>query len=238
MTEVEYPGHELGAFAHASNWKAYFRTLLAPWLRGRVLEVGAGIGATTQALFSERVSEWVCLEPDPSFVVRLNSMKDNGTLPPLVEVHAGVTQDLPGDRFFDTILYIDVLEHIADDAAELRSSTAHLAPGGAIIVLSPAWPWLFSEFDKAVGHRRRYTRASLRAAVPRELTVHRLFFADSIGLAFSVVNRLFLRQSLPTTGQVRFWDRTAVPLSRMLDPLIGRSLGRSIIAILQKPVPS
>jgi SAM-dependent methyltransferase len=234
MTEVAYGGQELDAFAHATNWKKYFRHLLEPYLRGKVLEVGAGIGATTLALWHSGVDEWVCLEPDSSFVARLDVMKREGLLPPVVKVVAGLTQDLPAERSFDTILYIDVLEHIADDAAELRSAAQHLAPGGAIVVLSPAWPWLFSEFDRAIGHHRRYTRSSLRAAVPPELRIERLFFADVVGLAFSVGNRLLLRQSLPTEKQVKFWDRTAIPLSRVVDPLIARSIGRSIIGILRR----
>lgn len=234
MTEIQYPGQELDAFAHASNWKAYFRQLLAPYLRDRVLEVGAGIGATTRALWHDRVSEWVCLEPDPAFVARLNDMKRDGQLPSSVDVVAGLTQDLAANRQFDAILYIDVLEHIDDDAGELRSAAKHLAPGGAILVLSPAWPWLFSEFDRAVGHRRRYTRSSLKAAVPPQLEIERLFFADVVGLAFSVANRLMLRQSLPTESQVKFWDRTAIPISRLLDPLLGRAVGRSIIAVLRR----
>lgn len=235
MTEIAYPGQELDTFANAKNWKAYFRSLLHPYLRGRVLEVGAGIGATTRALWDERVSEWVLLEPDRSFSTRLMDAKRDGSLPARVEINAGSVQDLPEGRLFDTILYIDVLEHIADHAGELRASEKHLAPGGVIVVLSPAWPWLFSEFDRAVGHQRRYTKASLRAVVPPQLRIERLFYADAVGLMFSTANRLLLRQDLPTPAQVKFWDRTAIPVSRLIDPILMRGLGRSIIAVLRKP---
>lgn len=69
---------------------------------------------------------------------------------------------LPRDSRFDTILYIDVLEHIADDRAELVEAARRLNPGGYLVVLSPAHQWLFTAFDAAIGHVRRYTAKSLR----------------------------------------------------------------------------
>jgi hypothetical protein len=132
-------------------------------------------------------------------------------------------------------LYIDVLEHIEDDREELRRASELLTRGGAVIVLSPAFPSLFSEFDRSVGHYRRYTRRSLAAVFPSTLRCRRLFYLDSVGFMASAANRVMLRQSLPTIRQFGMWDRTMIPVSRVVDPALGSLFGRSVVAIYERP---
>ncbi len=232
MTE-SYIGNELELFAHAQNWKRYFGSVIAP-LGARVLEVGAGLGSTTAALCNGAQTEWWCLEPDRSLLAEVEARIQSGALPACCRACPGTLSDLPADARFDSILYIDVLEHIADDRAELARAARHLAPGGRLVVLSPAYPFLYSPFDRAIGHYRRYTRASLGALTPPGCRQTRLFYLDSVGLLTSLANRLFLRQSLPTQAQILFWDRRLVPLSRRLDPLLGFRAGRSVIGIWER----
>jgi hypothetical protein len=111
---------------------------------------------------------------------------------------------------------------------------AHLTSKGKIIVLSPAHPGLFTEFDRALGHYRRYTRRTLRACTPEGASLIGLFALDSFGLLATVANKLLLHQSMPTAKQLAFWDNCLVPVSRWTDPLIAFSLGKSLIAIWQK----
>jgi len=229
VSEFEYVGDELDLFATASNWKSYFASLLRPQIRGRVLEVGAGIGATTEALWSESVDSWLCLEPDAQLARQLlERIRRWGNA--RVECRVSTVTQLDPEERFDSILYIDVLEHIEDDRLELERASRHLASGGNLVVLSPAFPSLYSPFDAALGHVRRYTTTSLAAAFPPHLRRERLFYADSVGALASLANRLLLRQSLPGPAQIRTWDRAMIPLSRLLDPLIGRRFGRSVIA--------
>ena len=87
----------------------------------------------------------------------------DGRLPPACEIRCGTTGDLAPDEMFDTALYIDVLEHIEDDTAEVARVCRHLAPGGHLIVLVPAHQALYTPFDAAIGHFRRYTMRQLLA---------------------------------------------------------------------------
>ncbi|HAE59314.1 MAG TPA: methyltransferase type 12 [Anaerolineae bacterium] len=222
-----YIGSELEIFAHAQRWKAYYKSLIAPFFGQRVLEVGAGLGATTAALCDGTQDEWICLEPDPDLLAQLQSR----SLPGCCRPQLGFVATLAPDSRFDSILYIDVLEHIEDDRAELQRASYHLAPGGKLIVLSPAYPFLFSPFDESIGHYRRYTRATLSALTPPGCHLTLLRYLDSVGLLTSLANRLFLRQSLPTHAQILFWDRRLVPFSRLLDRLVGFHFGRSVVAI-------
>jgi SAM-dependent methyltransferase len=233
MTEesaFRYVGEELDLFSAARCWKAYVAAQIRPFLGAEVLEVGAGIGATTRELCGASQSRWVALEPDASLSGRAAVALKSGALPPVVQVLTGTLEAVEPDQLFDTILYIDVLEHVEDDAGETRRAATHLRAGGFLVVLSPAHQWLFSPFDRAIGHFRRYTARSLKAAAPSHLAVARLRYLDSIGLVASAGNRAFLRQTMPTARQLQLWDRVMVPLSRIADPLLGFSVGKSILA--------
>jgi hypothetical protein len=109
-----------------------------------------------------------------------------------------------------------------------------LRPGGRVLVLSPAHQWLFSEFDRAIGHFRRYTRGALRAITPAGATVERLIYLDSVGLLASLGNRLLLKKSMPTARQIGIWDGMMVPLSRALDLVLLHSVGKSVLAVWKK----
>lgn len=233
MSSVQYPGTELDVFAHARNWKAYLRELMSPWLRGHVLEVGAGIGGTTSAFRDNAQESWTALEPDGSLAERLRARVFDARLP--VDVRVGSLASLPENRRFDCILYIDVLEHIEDDAGELRLAGQRLAPSGAIVVLSPAHQALYSPFDAAIGHHRRYSRRQLTAITPETLRLVHTQYIDTVGLLLSAGNRLVLKSAAPSLAQVVFWDRRCIPLSRRLDRLLGGRVGKSVLAVWRTP---
>jgi hypothetical protein len=199
-----------------------------------VLEVGAGLGATTRLLCTGRQRRWLCLEPDPQLADGLADEIRAGTLPDCCEPRTGTLADLGPEELFDALVYIDVLEHIADDAAEVAAAADHLRAGGKLIVLSPAHQWLFTPFDRAIGHYRRYSKRSLRAAAPSALACRKLVYLDSVGLLASLGNRLFLRSDMPSARQLWVWDRLMVPVSRVVDPLFGGAVGKSVLGIWQK----
>jgi SAM-dependent methyltransferase len=229
-----YEGKELELFAQARNWKTYWSDKIRPHLGKSVLEVGAGLGANTPYLLGPGQESCLCLEPDAALTAQIPATLADEARRGIVKTRTGTLRDLSADESFDTILYIDVLEHIEDDLGEMRAALAHVAPKGKIIVLSPAHPWLFTEFDRALGHYRRYTRQSLRGCTPVGATLIEIYALDSFGLMASVANKLLLHQSIPSSKQIAFWDRCLVSISRWTDPLIGFSLGKSLIAVWQK----
>ena len=234
-TVIDYVGDELTLFASATNWKAYLRSALRGYIAGDVAEVGAGLGATSKALADiEGVTRWTCIEPDPAMAQRLAVEMTATACAHPVDCHAGTLSDLPDEQSFDTILYIDVLEHIDDDRAEIGRAFARLRPGGRIIVLCPAWQFLYSPFDKAIGHFRRHTKSSLRRVPAEGMTEIAAFYLDSVGMLASLLNKAVLRQTMPTPSQVRLWDRAMVPLSRLVDPIVLRTFGKSVVLVWRK----
>lgn len=228
--EIAYVGDELELFAAATNWKTYWAAKVRPYLGNRILDVGAGIGATVQLLNVDPTKQWLALEPDPRLVARMREQ----ALPANCEVRVGTLTSLAQSETFDTVLYIDVLEHIEDDRAEMARAAKHVRPGGCIVVLAPAHQMLFTPFDRAIGHFRRYGGASMRAVTPPGMRLERLLQLDSVGISASLANKLILKSVSPQPSQIAFWDRVMVPLSKLVDPLIGYSLGKTIIGIWRK----
>jgi len=233
VTVQDYIGQELAIFAHALRWKAYYASLLKPYIGPRVVEVGTGIGATTPFLCDGGQETWICLEPDPDLERSLAGLVAEGKLPACCQALLGTVADLGPERF-DTLIYIDVLEHIQDDVAEFCMAAERLEPGGRLIVLSPAHQSLYSPFDQAIGHYRRYDRGMLGALTPGNCRLEKCLYLDSAGLLVSLGNRMLLRQSMPTLKQILFWDRRVIPISKVLDRLTGFRLGKSILAIWKR----
>ena len=145
----------------------------------------------------------------------------------------GTLDTLDASQTFDCLLYIDVLEHIADDAGEVRRAAGRLEPGGSLVILCPAHQFLFSDFDHAIGHYRRYN-AAMMAALARDAPVG----ADLLSRQ---------RRNPPVDLEPPApWQSNAlqvadsclgprfIPISRVLDPLFGYRLGKAVIGIWTK----
>jgi SAM-dependent methyltransferase len=236
VPELNYVGGELELFAHAERWKAYLASTFRSHVRGDVAEVGAGLGAFTKLFLSAHTRSWSCIEPDPELLDTLRVALAPSISAGRVRCIGGTLDDVESSTRFDCMLYIDVLEHIFDDRAELARAAQHLAPGGSLVVMSPAHEFLFSAFDQAIGHHRRYDIDSLSRVAPSELLCESIHYLDAVGMLASLANRFLLKQSQPTRAQIQLWDRRMVPLSRRLDPLLGHRLGKSILGIWRKPV--
>lgn len=223
---MDYIGDELDLFKRAKKWKSYWTSKVARFIKGRTLEVGAGLGGNIEYL-SDLPEHYTALEPDKEMAKTLETQFPN------ISVFSGTISDLPVGQTYDTILYIDVLEHIDDDKSEFDLAINRLAPGGHLIVLCPAHQYLFSAFDKAVGHFRRHTKSSFKALTDdfKEIERKKLIYLDSVGMLASLTNKWFLKSPMPTQKQVDFWDSTIVPISKLVDILTFNMIGKTVIGV-------
>lgn len=232
--EFEYVGNELELFSRAKNWKSYFRSSLRRYLTGDVLEVGAGLGGTTTVFQNEAYATWTCLEPDQTLLEQLKQKLSIVSRPDRYLYQHGTLSNLGPGLHYDTIIYIDVLEHIEHDRDEVALAAARLKPGGRLIILSPAFQFLYTPFDQRIGHFRRYTLGMLNTLTPAACQVEQGYYLDSVGMLASLGNRLLLKASMPKVRQIAFWDKVLVRCSRVMDWIVLHSFGRSVIIVWQK----
>jgi hypothetical protein len=234
---THYIGNELDLFKYATHWKRYWGKKAAPFIRGHVIEVGAGLGGTTSHLATTdaKFDKWVCLEPDPALGGLISQNLDPKVNPlDKIDIEYSYLSNYQTDVKPDTILYIDVIEHIQNDRLELLEAAARLTSGGHLIVLVPAHNFLFSNFDKAIGHYRRYNKRMLKEVLPPDLKLEKLYYLDSVGLFASLANKLLLKSGSPTIGQIKFWNKWMIPVSTLVDKLLFYSFGKSLLLIATK----
>ena len=230
-----YSGKELDLFAHALNWKDYWSKTIEPFIGENILEVGAGIGTNTNFLLdlNDHIGKWVCLEPDRLLAEKIESNIDVDHRAK-VKVFNKSLDDFESNEKFDTVLYIDVLEHIRNDKKEIEHVKRYLKSDGYLIILVPAHNFLFSEFDQSIGHFRRYNKKMIKEVINNTLEEEKLIYLDTVGMATSIANKTFLRQPYPTLKQIKFWDKVMVNASKWIDPLLGHQVGRSLLGVWRK----
>jgi cyclopropane fatty-acyl-phospholipid synthase-like methyltransferase len=230
-----YVGDELELFQHAQNWKQYFACKLSGYLGENVLEVGAGNGATTEVLISGSIKKWLCLEPDSGLASLIHERISQDPKFKSVRVQQSTLEELHDEQLYDSILYLDVLEHIEDDEREVNLAYNKLRSGGRLIILAPAHRHLYSQFDSAIGHYRRYSKAQLSALIKRKgFEVEKSMYLDSLGYFLSLGNRIIAKQSRPSIKQIKFWDKFVVPLSKLVDMALWHRAGRSVLTVGKK----
>jgi hypothetical protein len=217
---------EFAALREARNYRRALRCSFGPYLRGQVLEIGAGIGQMTREFQSlTGLTRVVAVEPELKFVERLRA-----ALPDHSVVH-GIARDVQPQTGWDGIVSINVLEHIEDDRSELAQYRQLLAANrGHLCLFVPARPELYAPLDRDFGHFRRYTRPELRAKLAQAgFKVEWLRYYNLPGYFAWWFSFRLLGQRKFGAASVRFYDRVIFPLafwceSRLCAPPFGQSL--------------
>ena len=232
-----YVSTELQALAEAKNYYRWVIRQFAPFIGKRVIEVGAGIGTFAGSLLNHvAVSELVLVEPSANLLPLLQRRfaKD-----PRVKIVPGYFQPIAIPPGIDSIVLVNVLEHIAEDQAFLEDARAALIPGGTLLLLVPALPWLFGSLDQAFGHYRRYTKTALanKLHVVGFDIIH-LAYVNLLGIAgWFLTGKVFGRTTLKS-GYVRWYDRWVIPWLSRLEGRWEPPCGQSLIVIARKCDPA
>lgn len=215
----------------ASNYHRWIVDEIAPYLGETVAEVGAGIGSVSELLLQKPIGHLSAFEPSANMYPRLAERLRGESRATTVNGFFGAGQAGEG---FHSVAYINVLEHIEDERAELAHALAALRPGGHLLVFVPALAWLYSDFDRRVGHFRRYTKPQLERIVTQagfDLVGARYF--DMAGIAPWYVNFVLLRRPMGG-GSVSLYDRLVVPPMRLIESIAKPPLGKNVLLIARK----
>ena len=227
-----YAGGELPLFLEAHRFHQYYVDLFGECIVGNVLEVGGGQGAITRHLLECKPQRLTVCEPDADFAAILRDRFGE-----VAEIVPGRLDDVPAEAgSFDAIVYVDVLEHIGDDQDEVRRAALRLKLDGTLVIGGPAHSWLYSPFDAAIGHWRRYDRQSIEALVRASglLRLERFKYFDSVGMVLSFGNRYLARRSMPSRKQIQFWNNVILPMSRGMDCVLRHRFGKSFVAVARR----
>ncbi|MFO0629266.1 MAG: methyltransferase domain-containing protein [Polyangiales bacterium] len=229
---AHYEGQDLEALSGLVRYQSWILRWIRPHLRGRVLEVGAGVGAIADH-YVDLVGEAVLLEPAANLATRLRARFADRAH---VSVHEGTLDTLDrADGSLDAAVLVNVLEHIPDDLGALRRLHALVRPGGALAIMVPAMSAIYGSLDALVGHVRRYERAQLREVVTAAgFRVETLRWLDAAGVIPWLVFGRVLRQRRFNPAVARLYDRVAVPVSRAIEERVEPPWGKNLICIARR----
>lgn len=214
--------------AAAPRYNRWLIERVQPWVGRRVLEIGAGVG-TMSAFLVDR-ERLILSDTDPHYIELLRARFQGQRHVEVVPLRLPATNAALQAERLDTIICLNVLEHVREDERSLESMFQLLAPGGRLVLLVPSLPAIYGSLDKALGHFRRYTPPELRrkyaAAGFRMRHLEYFNLAGVPGWWFT--GRVLKRELIPT-GSLRWYD-ALVPLFR-LERFLPWRVGQSLIAV-------
>ena len=225
----------LERMAAAPRYNRWMFDRLRPWVGRRVLEIGAGIGNMSAFLVDQpRVERVVLTDTEPYYLGRLRERFAGRPDVSVTELRLpAVSAGLVAERL-DTVVCLNVLEHIASDRASLRAMHDLLVPGGRLVLLVPSLRALYGTLDEALGHFRRYVPAELSEKVRAAgFRLRHLEYFNLAGVPGWWIAGRVLRRRLIPTGALR-WYEALVPVFR-LERLLPWRIGQSLIAIGEVP---
>jgi SAM-dependent methyltransferase len=230
-----YFAEDLEAMSYAANYRSWIIDEFRPFLGKHVVEVGGGTGDFSHLLLhAARISRLVIFEPSINTYTTLQQRFQNIHD---VEIFNCVFEEKYEryKTFFDTVLYVNVLEHIENEEKELSLARASLKSNGHLLVFVPALNFLFSDLDSKLGHFRRYNKKALANLVKRSgFEIVSLKYLDSLGIIPWWFVFVLLKRTL-TGGKVSLYDKVVVPTLRKVEGIVAPPIGKNLLLIARKP---
>ena len=235
---LQYGTDTLEVISAADNFNRWMYQTIKPYCNGDILEVGSGIGNISQ-FFIKEGSEITLSDFDHSYHKRLHERF--GEYPNMKGIyHIDLTVKNPEEEYtslinkFDTVFALNVVEHIEDHQQALLNAHKFLRKEGHVVILVPAFNQLYNDFDKQLGHYRRYTKKSLQDLLRTTgfEIVHTQYF-NSIGTLGWFMSGSILRKKMIPQGQMKLYN-TLVPLWKVIDTITNPFIGLSVICVGKK----
>jgi phospholipid N-methyltransferase len=227
MKKIHYDGFELEHFDSASNFRKYQVSLISKYIKGNFAEIGAGKGGLVP-FYQKILNSITLVEPEKKFFKILKKKFTNKKI--IIKNHS--INKLKNN--YDTIIYYDVLEHIKKDLEEVKIASNKLKKNGYLIISVPAYQAFYSEFDKSVGHHKRYNKKDfIKIETKTKLKIEKLAYYDSVGFLFLVLNKIFLLKQTNLKKKIFLWN-LLIPISKLIDFLTFNSFGKSLVCVFRK----
>jgi len=230
--EDESGSQILGRLQRAPRFTRWMADVIRPYVGEAVLEIGAGTGNLTLQLVP-RTLYWAS-DINPHYIDYLDTLTQSRPYLRVGFTDGERAQSYPADQKFDTVICLNVVEHLADDLAALQNIRRALVPGGRAIILVPCGPWLYGTLDQVLGHYRRYTREQLAAVAGRAgFCIEKLFSFNRVGVLAWWLNGRVLRRTTFGLSQIKMLN-LLTPIFRIVDSWLPVP-PLSLIAVLGNP---
>lgn len=227
-------GHQtLEVIAKANKFNSWMYETIRPYCHGSVLEIGSGIGNISQ--FFIRDGYFITLsDPNEVYLDQLKKKYTGINILSMDLVCGNFNKDHNNlFQVFDTVVFLNVLEHIHNDELAVENCSYFLKPGGSLVVLVPAYSFLYSRIDKELGHYRRYTAKKLGALISKKnFSVKKVFYFNALGIVAWMFGKVFGFRLIPPENMKLF--NRLVPFAKFIDKIFFRKIGLSVILIAQK----
>jgi SAM-dependent methyltransferase len=229
-----YKGHDLEVLADLPNYYNWIIEKFRPWLNGRIVEIGSGIGTISKLIFDD-ADQLALVEPSSHLTDYLPS---SITQSKKVSIYnQTLEQRLPQmtNQSCDTIIMVNVLEHIEDDDAAIKALYRVLKPGGHLLLFVPALQYLYSALDREHGHFRRYHLAPLECklnACGFKIEDSRYFDIAGV-LPWWLINTLGKKIDF-NPAMAKFYDRYCIPVTKFFERFISPPFGKNIMIVAER----
>lgn len=232
MTANSYTTEDLLVMREAKNYTNWIIDKMNPYLGSRILEVGAGIGNYTGHLKRKAVKMYA-IDIDP---IGCNMLKQTYPDLDVMLVNASNRKKMMqyADKGIDTVVCLNVLEHIDNDIETLENFYHVLIPGGRAIVLVPALPKIYGTIDEKLMHKRRYTRSEVIEKMKYAgFIIEESHYMNSPAVFGWYLNNKVFKKTKQSQMQVKIYD-FLIPLIREIEHLIKPKVGLSVFAVGKK----
>jgi hypothetical protein len=226
---INYAGWELKYFDKALNFRRYQFSLIKEYICGEVAEVGPGNGVNLK-IYQSHAKKIHLFEPSKIFIKKLKKYKNKNKKIKIVNSVFKKSKNK-----YNTIIYLDVLEHIKNDSKEIFNAYSSLKKNGYLIINVPAFQHLYSRFDKDLMHFKRYAKKDFKKILySLKIYNYEMIYFDCLGYFFSLLSKFFIKNYKKKFGsKILMWNKL-MPLSIFFDRLFLNFFGKSLIIFIKK----
>ena len=231
--ERKYFGKDLEAMSFAQNYHKWILDEFIPYIGDHVAEVGAGMGNFSDFLLDADIKHLVAFEPSDNMFFYLEKKFANNSKVDTINAFFEEKSYRYEDAF-DSVCYVNVLEHIEDDAKTLSHAYTALHHKGHVLIFVPALSFLYSNLDKKVGHYRRYSKRELIEVVTSAgFSVKKVKYFDMAGIIPWYIAFVLLKQTT-TQSNVSMYDKLVVPIMKRVERVITPMIGKNLVLVGKK----
>lgn len=229
-----YSGTELDAMAQARNYCHWILRYFSPYLGPNIVEIGAGAGTFSQLLLDQPATTHLVLFESAANLCPV-LRKRFGDQDDRVSLHCSTFNPSVLVQGPDSVVLVNVLEHVYEDQRLLLEIHESLRKGGSLLLFVPGFQWNYGSLDEAFGHHRRYGKSELRQKIERAgFQMKELRYVNFMGMASWFLAGKLLRQTTISSSQVRWYDRWIIPWSFAIEHICPPWIGQSLLAVALK----